>query len=99
MKVKAEQYTGETELLKCALSHTPFEQEPGIKFVTDDGQPVSPHAAHAAGADLTPIRPPESVNSKSKLTAFMLNDLKLKRGTPAFSEYYKNYSPLFQNFE
>ena len=99
MTIKPEVYNGETEVLKCALSHSTFEQKAGIRYVTETGEPVSPHAAEVTGVDISEhIVPPDSINTKTGLTEYMMKDLALKRNTKAFSQYYARWSKFYQTF-
>lgn len=94
MKITAEIYKGDPALLKCSLSQRTFEQKAGLRY-THEGNPVSPEAAHAAGVDLSGIRPPESVNSKVTLSDFMTKDLGLRRNSNQYLKYYSTWAPLY----
>ena len=91
-KILVNSYKGPSDKAKCFFTEEEFDLEPGKAAYSYNGNPVHPRWARSKGFEISSdLELPDGINSRTKLSTFLTDNLELDRNSKEFSLLYKTF--------
>jgi len=91
-KILVNSYKGPSDKAKCFFTEEEFDLEPGKAAYSYNGHPVHPKWARSKGFEISSdLELPTHVNSRTKLSEFLTENLELDRNSKEYGLLYSAF--------